>query len=252
MRFEIGNPKLGPSVVHMSRPVGPTCPTSCRFFPRTGTPKAMDAAPDELRNKCYMVRFSRMVQGHSGQIIGEDNLTANLDDIRAWLRAARQRGALVRLHVGGDWETESGGLDWPYISTWAAALRLERENLPRILCFTHCLVPELPWVFNEFAPAFQLIASVHTVTELAQAERARFTRFALAMAETYYQWDEGQAWLDRLDARWLVCPEQRGKLPNCESCGYCWRPDRGNVAFLEHSNQNAPKAWRERQREARP
>jgi hypothetical protein len=31
-----------------------------------------------------------------------------------------------------------------------------------------------------------------------------------------------------------VCPEETGRQPNCEACGYCLRGKRGDVTFLQH------------------
>ena len=65
------------------------------------------------------------------------------------------------------------------------------------------------------------------------ARSAGFEHFALTMTDHIAKW-EGGAWVERGGIRWLVCPEHRGKLPDCNSCRYCWM-GKGPVAFLDHT-----------------
>jgi len=162
----------------------------------------------------------------------------------------------VRLHVGGDFLRLNGLFDGAYLKAWVDGLHTLKDDLPRILCFTHVLDRVLPLFLRSYFDKFKLFASVHSREDIDKAEGSGFERLALAMKETHYEWDGyaggGGAWVERFGKRFLVCPEQRGKLLNCESCRYCWGDwsHGGHVAFLEHSQPNWP-AIRKRQLENR-
>ena len=230
MKFSIGNKKLGPNVLHLSRPVGLTCPLTCAYHPKSEGPG---------KNKCYMIRMEGI---HPNvRKAASENLEIDLQVLVEALSS--HHGKLVRLHVGGDFLKPDGTLDILYILRWRRAM--DRVPHSRILCFTHVYSKVLLLAFKRYAPEFQLIASINNELDLARARRAGFTRFALAMEEKHYEWDKGQAWVERFGLRFLVCPEIRKKLPNCESCGYCWRAweHGGHVAFLEHSQPDWPAIW---------
>lgn len=228
MRFILGNKKLGPGVLHLSRPVGMTCPVSCAYHP---------LSPGQDKNKCYMVRLEGIHP--NTRKAATRNLTSRWDKIS---NALFDHGeGLVRMHVGGDFLAPDGELDRQYILDWVAALD-SLAVVPHILCFTHVRHAYIVDQFREYAPNFQLIASVHNVSDLRRAQACGFTRFSLAMEEKHYEWEKGIAWVERLGMKFLVCPEIRKKLPNCESCRYCWNTweHGGHVAFPEHSQPDWP------------
>lgn len=237
MRFSLGNKKLGPNVLNMSRPVGTTCPVSCAYHP-------LSPGPD--KNKCYMIRM----EGLRPQIRKRARENLEADALRISNHLFDHSGKLVRMHVGGDFLAEDGELDMNYILHWRSALQ-SLEVLPNILCFTHVYHQRLVRIFDPFAPEFQLIASVNNKIDFVRARFEGFTRFALAMEEKYYNW-HGGAWVEKWGMKFLVCPAIRGKLPNCESCQYCWKTwsHGGHVAFPEHSQPNWPEIWKRKRMEA--
>ena len=230
MKFTTGSyKKLGPNVLVVNRPVGTSCPMSCAYHPENVGP---------LGNKCYMVRTEGMRPNVRKAAM--KNMEGRAEELADAL--FDHAGKLTRMHVGGDFLGEAGEFDMNYILHWRMALQ-SLEIMPRILCFTHVYDRRLVKEFLPFAPEFQLIASIHDERDMDRAVGAGFTRFALAMEETHYEWEWDRAWINRLGLKFLVCPEQRKKLPNCESCRYCWRewPHGGHVAFMEHSQPN----WKE-------
>ena len=224
MRFLTGNKKLGPDVIHMSRPVGTTCPLSCAYHPKATGPH---------KNKCYKIRDTGRYQ--SVRNAAEENLLASESEITVALEGAAQNNQLVRLHVGGDFAKGDGSLDGAYTLVWQDAIA---ETFPRplMLAYTHILDGWLPEVFHWFKE-FTLFASVDNEDDVRTAQRIGFKRLALVMEEKHYEWDREQAWVERFGVRWLVCPVVRKKLPDCQSCQYCWKEWKhgGHVAFPEHS-----------------
>lgn len=230
MKFTNGYSKLGSNVVAVNRPVGHSCPVSCRFHPQND---------GSLKNKCYMIRLEGMRPNVRKAAMA--NMESSGASLSVMLSDAHDKNRLVRLHVGGDFMLPDGRLDRNYIFDWRWALDNTPQHSP-ILCYTHVInIPALVRAFDQF-PTFKLFASVHDQTELDVARRTGFTRFALALDEKHYEWG-GDAWVERFGIKALVCPEQRGKIKDCGSCRYCWGDWKhgGHVAFVEHSQ---PESYR--------
>lgn len=236
------NTKLGRGVLAISRPVGDSCPRSCPLHPAHG-----DIAGGQ---RCYMRRIEAMRP--AAREAAERNMTADVQQLTWALYVAATNDRLVRLHPGGDfWDDATARLDRDYLDTLVAALSaLAEQGLhPRVLAYTHCYDRELVAALASFSPAFQLYASVHDADDVAAAQAAGLTLLAFTLAIPMRLWPQ-QAWTAQDGVRALVCPEQRGMLPDCQSCGYCWRPDRGHVAFLDHTGpreqQRAQLVWAQR------
>ena len=223
MFFSNNNKKLGKGVVSVSRPIGDSCPITCPLHPQAEGPN---------RNRCYMVRLEGMYPNVRKAAFR--NMEADAEELAQMLAGALADGHLVRLHVGGDFQGPTGRLDYSYLAEWIKALFLVGDERPPILAFTHCLDSILPGVIKPFRETFKLFASVHGKEDLKKARAEGFDLFALTMPDHIATWPKNQAWIERHGERWLVCPEQRGKLPDCDSCRYCWM-GRGNVAFLDHT-----------------
>ncbi len=194
----LGNSKLGPGVYTYSKLPGLPCDGgSC------------PGATPYCRDLCYVQRML-------------------LDPFLCLLYSANsQRGdelpplpegeLLVRGHISGDFDTEA------YIRAWFALAQAREECL--FWFYTRSWrVPELlPWLEAlRQLPNVQLIASVDPECEMPPEGWRR-------------------AWFDTDEraprsgvAPTVPCPEEVGKLPNCEACGYCFRKTRGDVVFIAH------------------
>ena len=225
MFFSNNNKKMGKGVVSVNRPIGISCPLSCPLHPEA-------EGPD--RNRCYMVRLEGMWPNVRKAAFR--NMKADSDEIVQMLGEAGAEEKLVRLHVGGDFGAPGGEIDLTYLLQWDVALSIAQgfRKQPQVLAFTHFNIPFVAHLFYGFREFFKLFASVHGEDDLNDAKKAGFEHFALTMPDHIATWPANQAWVERYGERWLVCPEQRGKLPDCDSCRYCWM-GRGNVAFLDHT-----------------
>ena len=233
--------KLGAGVITINRPVGDTCPRTCPLHPFADGPTA---------GRCYMLRIEKMRPAM--RAAAQRNRWPHVGELAGALARAALEGRPVRLHPGGDFfDFLVGDLDAPYLEALLAALEACAEDsaMPAALAYTHCIDPRLPAALAPYAETFQLFASVHGAEDIATARACGFRRLALNLPERMSQWTSG-AWVERHGERFLVCPEQRGKLPDCRSCMYCWRPDQGNVAFLEHSGPREEQMARDNRAKA--
>jgi hypothetical protein len=117
----------------------------------------------------------------------------------------------VRFHVSGDFDSIS------YIERWT---ELARQN-PTVLF----------WGYTRSWRILALLASLETLRSLPNVQLFASCDMESDAAPTGWR----AAWLDA-DSRQsgLVCPEERGKVQNCQACGYCFRKQRGDVIFIKH------------------
>jgi len=204
-----GNPKIG---------TGPGIYTYSRLPGRRGT---CPGATQECEAVCYSKRFY-------------DNIP-----LWEWMRENTDRGAdipplptdatLVRFHVSGDFDTPE------YVEAWIELCR----RRPDVLFFGYTRSWRVPTLLPKLARLklllnVQLFASMDITMKKLPPPAWR------------------RAWLGEVPRRWLsedsepsliraagnapvfVCPEEVGRKPNCEACGYCFKGQRGDVLFPIH------------------
>ena len=202
------NQKLGPGIVTMSRPVGPTCPSSCKL----------------LGNGCYAQRMS--TQGVAAKIIArawDRNLTADYKSLAQEL--VNRKMIALRLHVGGDFGLFDK-LDRSYLANVFKAIHKARQmgfSKP-IWAYTHMwlqLASHRKWFARL---GIELFASVDSIQDGIHAARLGY-RVAYSAMDNLA--------IAKSDA--IRCPEQTGAIFDCSSCGWCfkYRTKKG-VVFRKH------------------
>jgi|TARA_Y100000310_G_scaffold266220_1_gene277646 hypothetical protein len=117
---------------------------------------------------------------------------------------------VVRLHVSGDFDTVE------YVRLWIEKVKANPDTL--FWAYTRSwnvpeLLPELEAL--RVLPNMQLFASV----DPTMPEPPKGWRIA-HVADSRF--------------RGMECLEQNGKMPDCETCGYCFWKGKGNVEFNLH------------------
>lgn len=184
--FVKGGSKLGKDVYTYSRTPIDTCP----------------GASDFCRSHCYALKIKRYPTAWTKWAI---NVNEALPPIPAKAR-------LVRIHVGGDFDSVA------YIDDWVEAL----TSRPDVTAWSYTRswrVPELLPALERLRglPNMQLFASVDpTITDT--------TPTGWRVAYVVNDWD----------SRGYACPEQTGRKDSCQDCGYCFRGQKNDVQFKEH------------------
>jgi hypothetical protein len=140
---------------------------------------------------------------------------------------------LIRIHVSGDFSSPN------YINQWTA---LVRRN-PGVLFWAYTrswrvahLLPDLEEL--RALPNMQLFASMDkSILELPPKGWRRAWLEDDARCGVTPEAVEGNGWCiseDEYNSPALVCPEETGRKPDCQTCGYCLRGQRGDVTFLLH------------------
>lgn len=122
----------------------------------------------------------------------------------------------LRIHVSGDFTTNL------YIRNWISRL-LERPDVQA-------------WSYTRSWRVSNLLENLEILRDLPNMEL-----FASMDIETLKSpphgwrcaWIAGDTRIGKT-ARSLLCPEQTGKLRDCESCRYCFRDAEGDVVFQAH------------------
>lgn len=216
-RWGCGNTKLGMDGVYtysrLPGRIGGTCP----------------GATPECQDICYAMRVIK---------------TPPVWDV--WVRNSQEEGLLdeplppdakiVRLHVGGDFDTPL------YIQHWIK-LALEHPDV-RFFGYTRSWrVPELLPDLSRFRGLLnvQLFASMDkSMTKLPPIgwRRAWLEDDSRASANGYVAEGDQNWWaisdgeINPVPA--YVCPEEMGRKANCQDCNYCIRGTSGDVVFLLH------------------
>jgi hypothetical protein len=221
-RYGRGNRKIGMNVFTYSRPAG--CAT---FENPDGT---CPGSTPECEDLCYAKRIKGPVR---------DNYERNrLNDVPPIPAECK----LLRLHVSGDFDTRH------YINNWIVQL----QRRPDVIAWAYTRswrVPELLPALEVLRalPNMQLFASIDpSMKELPPAgwRRAWLDRSWDKCLSTGREQEDRQKYLfDGSESNSVcitdgtpsyVCPEETGRKPDCESCGYCFRGKRNDVTFLEH------------------
>lgn len=148
---------------------------------------------------------------------------------------------IVRIHVSGDFTTQS------YIEAWIALATRRSEVL--FFGYTRSWnVPQLLPGLERFRalPNVQLFASMDGDMELPPEgwRRAWLEDDIRAISGggpgdeqgLEFFLGEGIHNFKAVDGEPVyVCPEETGRKPNCQACGYCIRGTSGDVVFLVHS-----------------
>jgi hypothetical protein len=122
---------------------------------------------------------------------------------------------LLRLHISGDFTTAE------YIDGWVARLTAR----PDVTAWAYTR----SWRVASLLPALERLRALPNMVLFASMDKS-------VSEPPPDGWRV--AWIDgdpRAPKR-LVCPEQTGRTPDCETCTYCFRngPNRADVVFLNH------------------
>jgi hypothetical protein len=201
--YGAGNPKLGPGVFTYSLLPGRehTCPGSTA--------------------ECEAICYAKRIGGLARELY---RLNTERGDV---VPPVPDEAKLVRWHVSGDFHSHLYVLNWitrveerPDVTFWGYTRSWRATSIP-------------PHALNALRdmPNVHLWASVDSsmgVVPGDQWNRAwiegdpRLTKINDAMYRTF-------------DGRLaLVCPEERGSLPNCVTCGYCFHAMAKDLVFLRH------------------
>lgn len=251
------NSKLGKTAASISRPVGPTCPQNCPFMTGvrsdgTKIPKGMLCYADKLEHRYPGVakawarglrRTSPIkVYGAGGAV----QATLPVQGYDSWIRDTSteltrlvtkkgRRMTCLRIHVGGDFLRPDGELDKAYAEALCVVVRKLKLQAPDtgVWLYTHAwreLARERLLRHALKAMDVRVFASVHTPRE---ARIALDLGYRLAVDIGAWSTDPG-ARVNWHDIPVTVCPHQRGKVPDCATCGFCFRPLGRHVGFILH------------------
>lgn len=142
-----------------------------------------------------------------------DTWDENFEATQAGVMPEIPKGAKAfRIHVSGDFYSVA------YTAAWIAIIKSRPEV--KFWAYTRSWrVPELKKVLQKLhdLPNMQLFASIDWTMGEQPPAGWRVARIKGDDRFTGY-----------------ACPEQDGRKPNCESCGYCFKGQRGNVTFKVH------------------
>ena len=124
----------------------------------------------------------------------------------------------LRIHIGGDFDTVE------YINNWHRELSA-RPDVQAWAYTRSWAVPKLRRALERLRqlPNLQLFASVDRTTK---GDPPAGWRLAKLVNDPPVSVERGS----------ILCPEQTGKRPDCESCGYCFTPREKtrHIIFLQH------------------
>lgn len=252
-RYGRGNMKIGSGVYTYSRLPGHPSRTALGLRhldadghtePEDGWRGTCPGATEECQSICYAAR----PVAELGPVASMWLQNTGKDDVPPIPEDAK----LIRLHISGDFDTVA------YIRNWFDRI-VNRPDVKMWAYTRSWRVPELLQALEDLRnlPNVQLLASMdpscdemppkgwrrswiwrERPTDKGPAEhRLRYLREGEVMT---YQSHQGQTLyrghnqlaIDNTPS--LVCPEETGKTPNCETCRYCFDGERNDVTFLEH------------------
>jgi hypothetical protein len=117
----------------------------------------------------------------------------------------------ARIHVSGDFDSVE------YIDLWIQKI----QDNPSTNFWAYTRSWNVPYLLPKLEelralPNMQLFAS----TDVSMPTPPAHWRVAYIVGDTRF--------------RGMPCLEQTGKMPDCQTCGYCFNKPAGNVGFLEH------------------
>lgn len=216
--------KLGKRIATISRTVGPTCPASCPF----------------LNNGCYaQITENRRPSVKENWSRWQESIP---DSEVERLGRLHRKGKIkaMRLHIGGDF-LSYGELDRRYIA-WLLRLKRRLPTLP-IWTYTHAWKTLAPHKKYFDRLGIVVFASVHSLTE---ARNAKILGYRVALISKVHKkhWDRSIKSLPINGEPAIVCPEQLGTKPDCERCGYCFKPHlKHDLILLDHTIGKVKGKW---------
>ena len=203
--LQLGNDKLGRSIWTWSMPAVTACGTAPSAY---------------CERSCYAIAFRRfptVVRAHQRNHELTRDRTSFLTELRTDL-GYLPAGSVVRLHVAGDFFSAD------YATTW---LRL-------ISGFEHLTFYGYTraWTDREI---HRVLAKVRARPNVRLWASSDWT-----MSRPPSRWPEARVFRSIADARaagYIVCPEQLGEKPSCETCQLCWRIPQDSafrLAFIDH------------------
>lgn len=137
----------------------------------------------------------------------EDRIRSSLWD----LDRENPNGYVIRLHMLGDFYSVAYAMMWrelmaqhPQLHVFGYTAHAPDSEIGRIIRYTRLAYRER-WAVRFSGSSYQFSArTIHRMPDRAK------------------------------QAEGLVCPEQRGKLPNCGACGFCWEKS-DPVVFIDHA-----------------
>lgn len=246
-RYGLGNLKIGPNVHSYSRlpgrpsktalgmmasePVTYQEPTDTQAYLYDKTrhlwPGTCPGSTPECESICYAARPVEE-RGPVASMWQKNTITDDVPPIP-------EEAKLLRLHVSGDFDSVT------YISNWITRL----SDRPDVRCWVYTRswrAPELlPHLENLRAlPNVQMFASMDQSTpELpptgwrrAWIDGDKRAGQVIGIAAHNAIADHNIRTVDGTMS--LICPEETGRQPNCETCGYCQDGKSKDVTFLRH------------------
>lgn len=227
--------KCGKGCATISRPTIQTCPPHCPF----ATGKCSDGREIPKRFRCYASRCERRrpnvelnwrrgIQGDYGK--WERQTADKL--VQLATRTRGRRLTCFRIHVGGD-ICRDGKVDRDYMYALCNVLAELRDKAPNVgvWLYTHAWRELAKTVFLSWLRDYgvQVLASVHTPSEADEAVALGY-RLAVDLGER----TPDSATADYHGHKVTVCPHQRGKVEDCEACGFCFKDNGRHVGFILH------------------
>lgn len=135
---------------------------------------------------------------------------------------------IVRIHVSGDFDTVK------YIRSWQK-LAL---SYPNVLFFGYTR----SWRVKELLPYLTKLGEINNVTLWASMDHSIEE---MPPATWRRAWIEGDDRIIKVSDKMyktydgrkaIICPEENGLIPNCETCGYCfqYKDRKSDLVFLKH------------------
>jgi hypothetical protein len=209
-RYGKGNSKLGSDVFTYSRPAG-----------KSAFDNSLGTCPGETP-ACSVFCFAKRI---SGPVFDNyrRNVGADVPEIPA-------ECTLLRIHVSGDFDSIL------YIENWIKRL----TERPDVECWAYTR----SWRVLALLPALEALRALPNVQLFASMDASTPDR---PPADWRRAWIDGDMRADynpamRHDDNRItddgrpsyVCPEETGRLPNCQTCGYCPLGKHNDVTVLEH------------------
>jgi hypothetical protein len=208
-RFGKGNLKIGMGVYTYSRLAGHPVTTPMATCP---------GASPECEAICYAKRIAGPLQQLYTQNSGSDVPTELPADCR-----------MLRLHISGDFDSVT------YIEQWTALL----QRYPEVVSWAYTR----SWRVPELLPALERLRALPNMQLFASMDKTIKELPPTGWRRAWLASDE-RCWGNLPGSRdnWRVldgttsylCPEQTGRQPNCETCGYCQLGKKNDVTFQEH------------------
>ncbi|MDE2102475.1 MAG: hypothetical protein KGL39_34835 [Patescibacteria group bacterium] len=197
-----GNSKIGPGVYTYSKRPAVTCP----------------GASEECLAICYAIRAEQKNEWVA-------KLWASNTERGDTLPEMPPDAKLVRFHISGDFDTVR------YIQNWNSLVDSYRDVT--FWGYTRS------WRCPDLLPALNVLHGADNVFLWASMDQT-----VEEMPPYFWRraWIEGDARLTRdgrhyrtLDnRRAILCPEATGRLPNCETCRFCFLPHDYDLVFPRH------------------